>query len=122
MPGLQDTRRGILQTQINRCTSNVTPSPCFRRDDNSYVISSRLLQRRQQILDQIVAVFEAGREPDKTLADPEFGARLWRQPLMRGGRRMGDEALGVAEIVGNPPQLQPVESAERRRLAALDLE
>ena len=24
MPGLQDTRRGILQTQINRCTSNVT--------------------------------------------------------------------------------------------------
>jgi hypothetical protein len=27
MPGLQDTRRGILQTQINRCTSNVTPSP-----------------------------------------------------------------------------------------------
>jgi cytochrome c553 len=26
MPGLQDTRRGILQTQINRCTSNVTPS------------------------------------------------------------------------------------------------
>ena len=27
--GLQDTRRGILQTQINRCTSNVTPSPAF---------------------------------------------------------------------------------------------
>ena len=27
MPGLQDTRRGILQTQINRCTSNVTPPP-----------------------------------------------------------------------------------------------
>jgi hypothetical protein len=26
MPGLQDTRRGTLQTQINRCTSNVTPS------------------------------------------------------------------------------------------------
>src|SRR5258706_10674328 len=26
MPGLQDTRRGILQTQINRCTSNVIPS------------------------------------------------------------------------------------------------
>ena len=37
MPGLQDTRRGILQTQINRCTSNVTSSPCFRRDDGVYV-------------------------------------------------------------------------------------
>src|SRR5258708_4494854 len=33
MPGLQDTRRGILQTQINRCTSNVTPSPRVRGDD-----------------------------------------------------------------------------------------
>src|ERR1017187_4128877 len=36
MPGLQDTSRGILQTQINRCTSNVTPSPCFRRDDDGW--------------------------------------------------------------------------------------
>src|SRR5258705_4802267 len=31
MPGLQDPRRGILQTQINRCTSNVTPSPIISR-------------------------------------------------------------------------------------------
>src|SRR5260370_15455059 len=38
MPGLQDTRRGILQTQINRCTSNVTPPPCFRRGDDELVI------------------------------------------------------------------------------------
>src|SRR5258708_10131799 len=29
MPELQEPRRGILQTQINRCTSNVTPSPAF---------------------------------------------------------------------------------------------
>src|SRR5258705_4554347 len=27
MPELQAARRGILKTQINRCTSNVTPSP-----------------------------------------------------------------------------------------------
>jgi O-acetylhomoserine/O-acetylserine sulfhydrylase-like pyridoxal-dependent enzyme len=32
---------------------------------------------------------------------------------------MGDEALGVAEIVGNPRDFQRVEGAERRRLAAL---
>src|SRR6476660_4673939 len=34
MPGLQDTRRGILQTQINRCTSNVTPSTRLRGYDD----------------------------------------------------------------------------------------
>src|ERR1700744_6146700 len=84
--------------------------------------TSRLLQRRLQILDQVVSVLQAGRESDKAFADPEFGARLRRQPLMRGGGGMGDEALGVAEIVRNPRQLQRVERAERRRLAALDLE
>src|ERR1700682_4752500 len=83
---------------------------------------SRRLQRGLQILDQIVAVLEAGGEPDKTLADAEFGAAFRRQPLMGGGRRMGDKALGVAEIVRNPRQLQRVETTERRRLAALDLE
>ena len=36
MPGLQDTRRGILQTQINRCTSNVTPSTRFRGYDDLF--------------------------------------------------------------------------------------
>src|ERR1700674_3975117 len=51
MSGLQDARRGILQTQINRCTSNVNPSPRFRGDDNlllsgrrgphSYVVPAR---------------------------------------------------------------------------------
>ena len=74
---------------------------------------------RLQILDQIVAVLEAGREPDKALADAEFGARLRRQPLMRRGRRMGDEALGVAEIVRDPRQLQRVETTERAALPPL---
>ena len=32
MPGLQDTSRGILQTQINRCTSNVNPSGIEQAD------------------------------------------------------------------------------------------
>src|SRR5213595_565242 len=83
---------------------------------------SRLLQRLLQILDQIVVMFEAGRESDKSFADAEFGSNLRRQPLMRRGGRMGDEALGVAEIVGNPRDLQRVEATERRRLAAFDLE
>src|SRR5207247_1099 len=46
---------------------------------------SRLLQRRGEILDQIVGMFEAGGETDEAFADAEFGARLRRQPLMRGG-------------------------------------
>src|SRR6202790_53579 len=99
--------------------------PLARNDVSGYVVrtrTSRLRQRGSQILDQIVAVFEAGRESDETLADPEFGSRLRRQPLVGGGGWMGDEALGVAEIVRNPRDLQRVETTERRRLAALDLE
>ena len=68
-----------------------------------------------KILDQIVGMLEPGREADEAFADAEFGARLRRQPLMRRGRRMGDEALGVAEIVGDARDLQRVEAAERGR-------
>src|SRR5882724_362695 len=58
---------------------------------------SRLLQRGGEILDQVVGMFEAGGEADEALADAEFGARFWCEPLMRGGRRMRHQALGVAE-------------------------
>ena len=64
----------------------VAMGPCFRRDDNSVSNDSRRLQRGLQILDQIVAMFEAGREPDKAFADAEFGSRLRGQALMRRGR------------------------------------
>ena len=47
------------------------------------------------------AVLEPGREPHQPVADAEFGALLRRQPLVRGRRRMRDQALGVAEIVGD---------------------
>lgn len=35
---------------------------------------------------------------------------------------MCDQTLGVAEIVGNPDQLQRIQKAEGSRLVALDLE
>src|SRR3982075_1489664 len=38
MPGLQDTRRGILQTHINRCTSNVNLPPRLRGDDTEFYL------------------------------------------------------------------------------------
>src|SRR5437879_8287623 len=80
---------------------------------------SRPLQRRMQVLDQIVGMLEAGREANETFADAELGARFRREPLMRCGGGMGDKALGVAEIVRDPRNLQPIEKTERAGLAAL---
>src|SRR6185369_16741781 len=85
-------------------------------------LASRLLQRRRQILDQIVRMLEPRGEADEALADAERGAVFRLQALMRRGCRMRDEALGVAEIVRDLRELQLVEHAERGRLAALDLE
>src|SRR5262245_42547447 len=67
-------------------------------------------------------MLQSGREAHEALADAELGAGFRLEALMRGGGGMGDEALGVAEIVGYPRQLQRIEEAERGRLAALDLE
>ena len=80
------------------------------------------IQSHQQILDQIVWVLEAGREADQSIADAEFGALRGRQPLMRGRSWVRDQALGVAEIVGDADELQGIEEAEGALLAALDLE
>src|SRR5882672_4608208 len=41
MPGLQDARRGILKTQINRCTSNVTPYPACAGHDDGVCVARR---------------------------------------------------------------------------------
>src|SRR6266702_8940561 len=84
--------------------------------------SSHILQCLGKILDQIVGVLEPGGEADKAFADAELGARFRRQALMRRGRGMGDEALGVAEIVRDLRDLQRVEAAEGARLAAFHLE
>src|SRR5579871_6295919 len=97
--------------------------PRFRGDDNRVGgHSSRLLQRLVEILDQVVGMLEPGGEADESFADAEFGAGFRLQSLMRGGGGMGDDALGVAEIVGDACELQRVEAAESGCLAALDLE
>ena len=67
-------------------------------------------------------MLEPGREPHQAVADAELGALLRRQPLVRGRRRMGDQALGVAEIVGDADQLERIEEAERAALPPFDLE
>ena len=68
------------------------------------------------------ALLEPDRQTQQPVADADARARLRRQPLMRRRRRMGDEALGVAEVVGDLDDLQRVGEAEGRGLAALDVE
>src|SRR5690242_15392592 len=84
--------------------------------------ASHLLQRAGEIVEQIVDVLEADREPHQPVADAELGALLRRQALVRRRRRMRDQALGIAEIVGDADERERVEEAERAGFAALDLE
>src|SRR2546430_10794163 len=46
----------------------------------SPLASSRLLQRRRKILDQIVGMLEPGRKANEAFADAELSARLRCQP------------------------------------------
>ena len=112
--GLGNAIAEAAQRPVMSATGDVT--------SGSADLTSRLLQRRQQILDQVVGMLEAGRKPDQPVADAKLGALLRRQPLMRRRRRMRDQAFGVAEIVGDADQLQRVEKAERAFLAAFDFE
>ena len=53
---------------------------------------------------------------------PRSARCLRPEALMRGRRRMGDQALGVAEIVGDTHELERILEAECGVLAAVDLE
>src|SRR5262245_22191662 len=94
----------------------------FATPYSPFALESHRFQRLSEILDQIVRVLQPRREADEAFADAELGTRVRRQALMRRGGGMGDEALGVAEIVGDARDLEPVEAAECAGLAALDLE
>src|SRR5215472_16131309 len=83
---------------------------------------SHFLHRCQKIFDQIVWMLESGRKSDQSVADAELGTLLRRESLMRGRCRMGDKALRVAEVVGDPDELQRIEKAKCAFLAAFDLE
>ena len=80
------------------------------------------IERLREILDQVVDVFEADRKPHHPLADAKMGALLRLQALVGRRRGMGQQALGVAEIVGNADDRERVGHCERAGLAALDLE
>src|SRR3546814_21178322 len=73
-------------------------------------------------LDDVGGVLEADRKAQQAVADAECGAILRLQTLVRRRRRMGDEALGVAEIVGDVDKAKRVHHATRARLSAGHLE
>ena len=54
----------------------------------------------------------------RSSAMPSARALRGAEALVRGGRGMGDQRLGVAQIVRDRDQAQPVEHGERARLAA----
>src|SRR5258708_11153943 len=84
--------------------------------------SSDFVQRRQQVLDQIVGVLESGRKSDQPIPNAELRPLIRRKPLMCGRGRMRDQTLCIAEVVGDADQLQPIEETEGAFLAAFDFE
>ena len=86
------------------------------------ILAVKHRERGVQIRDEIAGVFEPGREAQMPLRNPQLGPCLWRQPLMRRGRRMGDEAFRIAQIIGNDNEGKPICKSKGRRLAASDLE
>ncbi len=54
--------------------------------------------------------------------DPQLRLRLVREPLMRGGRRMRDEAFRIAEVVRDFDNAQRIHEAEGRRLVRAKVE
>src|SRR5215467_198922 len=62
-------------------------------------------ERGNEVFDDIVVMFQPAREPHQSIADAELCARGGREALVRGGRRMRDQALGVAQIVADLDEL-----------------
>src|SRR6185437_12934180 len=79
---------------------------------------SRCLQRLVEIGDEVGGILDPDREPHQPVIDAQRGAVFGLQAMMRRRRRMRDEALGVAEIVGNLDQSERVLEAEGAGLAA----
>src|SRR6185436_12461723 len=80
--------------------------------------AKRLVEIGLKILD----ILKPDGEADAAIDNADLGALLRRQPLMRGGRRVRDEALGVAEIVGDLEDLERVHETEGVTLPTLHLE
>src|SRR5690606_38165971 len=73
------------------------------------------------IPDQVVRVFDSCRKPQCTAENSGGGTTFITQVLVRCRGRMGDQALGIAQIVGNLDDFQSVAEIECRLLVAFDV-
>ena len=83
---------------------------------------SLVSRARAEVVDEVADVLEADRDAQHAVGDADRGARLGRQPAVRRRRRVGDERLRVAEVVGDVDDLQRVHQRERLVLASVELE
>ena len=81
-----------------------------------------LIQPIHQISNQIIAGFQPYRQSQQAGGDAGFQTNFLGQTGVGGGARMGDQGLGIAQIVGNQDNRQAVRQGEGRFLAALELD
>src|SRR6185503_14194929 len=82
-------------------------------------------QRRQRVFEivgEVLPVLQPYRQPQQTLRYAELLAGVFAEALMGGGGGVGDQALRIAEIVGDADDLQRVGDLECTGLPAIDLE
>src|SRR5258708_24439315 len=79
-------------------------------------------QRSLEILDQVVARFEADRQADESVADSRACALRRRHPRVRGGGRSRDQSFDAAETRRADRYRHAVHEAIRRFEAAFQLE
>ena len=70
------------------------------------------------VSDKIIDCLEADGQANEAVRYPEFGPGFWLQALVRCRRGMRDQALGVAEIVRQLDDREPIQEPERSLLAA----
>ena len=75
-----------------------------------------------QVFLYVFGVLQSHRQAHLAVGDAHAGAFFRLQALVRRGGGMGDQALGVAQVVGNVDQLQGVEEAEGALAPAFDVE
>ncbi len=77
-------------------------------------------QRLGEVGQEVLDVLESDRQPQHILGDADRQAFGWSDLGVGGAGRVGHERLGVAQIVGDLDQLQPVEHRERLGPVAAD--
>src|SRR5262245_29782098 len=93
---------------------NETPAP---RPADGWLAGSS--ERRLELRDQIVHVFDADRQADEPIADAKIRAHLrWQRRMGHDGRVL-DEALDATETLGECEELAALEKTARRRETAL---